>query len=53
MPTHVTPFIEVFSDFDGTISLEDTGCILIDSGFGTENRQAMDMQILRHELSFL
>ncbi|KAG0082155.1 hypothetical protein BGZ93_002070 [Podila epicladia] len=53
MPAHVAPSIEVFSDFDGTISMEDTGCIIIDTGFGTENRQAMDLQILHHELTFL
>ncbi|KAG0373122.1 hypothetical protein BGX24_012114 [Mortierella sp. AD032] len=47
------PRIEVFSDFDGTISLVDTGCILIDSGMGYENRKKMDGQILRHEMSFL
>ncbi|KAF9287359.1 hypothetical protein BGZ74_001089 [Mortierella antarctica] len=53
MPAHVAPSIEVFSDFDGTISMEDTGCIIIDTGFGTENRKAMDLQILHHELTFL
>jgi len=47
------PRIEVFSDFDGTISLEDTGCILIDTGVGTEKRKAMDVLILNHELTFL
>ncbi|KAG0294378.1 hypothetical protein BGZ96_001290 [Linnemannia gamsii] len=47
------PRIEVFSDFDGTISMADTGCILIDSGLGTENRKKMDAKILRHEMSFL
>ncbi|KAG0207358.1 hypothetical protein BGX28_001366 [Mortierella sp. GBA30] len=45
--------IEVFSDFDGTISLEDTGCILIDSGIGYATRKAMDAQIMNHELTFL
>ncbi|KAH7045768.1 HAD-like domain-containing protein [Linnemannia elongata] len=47
------PRIEVFSDFDGTISMADTGCILIDSGMGYENRKKMDGMILRHEMSFL
>ncbi|KAF9911079.1 hypothetical protein BX616_010678 [Lobosporangium transversale] len=47
------PRIEVFSDFDGTISMEDTGCILIDSGIGEETRKAMDVQVLNHELTFL
>ncbi|KAI1316761.1 hypothetical protein EDD11_009499 [Mortierella claussenii] len=47
------PRIEVFSDFDGTISIEDTGCILIDSGIGEETRKAMDVQVLNHELTFL
>lgn len=47
------PRIEVFSDFDGTISMADTGCILIDSGMGYENRRKMDGMILRHEMSFL
>ncbi|KAG0083032.1 hypothetical protein BGZ93_002069 [Podila epicladia] len=40
MPTHITPFIEVCSDFDVTIPLEDIGCILIDAGFGADNRDA-------------
>ena len=47
------PRIEVFSDFDGTISIEDTGCILIDSGIGEEKRKEMDVLILNHELTFL
>ncbi|KAF9962900.1 hypothetical protein BGZ65_007294 [Modicella reniformis] len=47
------PRIEVFSDFDGTISLEDTGCILIDTGIGKAKREAMDVQIMAHELTFL
>lgn len=46
MPTHVAPFIEVFSDFDGTIALKDTGCILIDAGFGADNRKAVDDKII-------
>ncbi|KAG0335619.1 hypothetical protein BG004_008382 [Podila humilis] len=53
MSAHVTPIIEVFSDFDGTISIEDTGCILIDSGFGYDARKAIDHKILNHEMSFL
>ncbi|KAF8926280.1 HAD-like domain-containing protein [Dissophora ornata] len=47
------PRIEVFSDFDGTISMEDTGCILIDSGIGEAKRKEMDVLILNHELTFL
>ncbi|KAF9204994.1 hypothetical protein BGZ49_004601 [Haplosporangium sp. Z 27] len=47
------PHIEVFSDFDGTISMEDTGCILIDTGIGEKTRKDMDRQIMNHELTFL
>ncbi|KAF9924547.1 hypothetical protein FBU30_005519 [Linnemannia zychae] len=47
------PRIEVFSDFDGTICLADTGCILIDIGIGYETRKKMDAKILRHEMTFL
>ncbi|KAF9193026.1 hypothetical protein BGZ51_004259 [Haplosporangium sp. Z 767] len=47
------PRIEVFSDFDGTISLEDTGCVLIDTGMGTLKRKEMDKKILNHEMTFL
>ncbi|KAF9431513.1 hypothetical protein BGZ76_000207 [Entomortierella beljakovae] len=47
------PQIEVFSDFDGTISLRDTGCVLIDTGIGEAVRKEMDQKILRHELTFL
>ncbi|KAG0024915.1 hypothetical protein BGZ82_010330 [Podila clonocystis] len=53
MTTHITSFIEVFSDFDGTISLEDTGCILIDAGFGADNRRALDAKILSQEMTLL
>ena len=49
----MSPSIQVFSDFDGTICLEDTGCILIDSGMGTEKREEMDVKILNHEMTFL
>ncbi|KAF9111813.1 hypothetical protein BGX27_004391 [Mortierella sp. AM989] len=47
------PHIEVFSDFDGTISMEDTGCVLIDTGIGGDVRRKMDQEILNHELTFL
>ncbi|KAF9352121.1 hypothetical protein BGX26_010011 [Mortierella sp. AD094] len=47
------PHIEVFSDFDGTISMEDTGCVLIDTGIGIDKRKEMDKQIMDHELTFL
>lgn len=49
----MSPRIQVFSDFDGTISLEDTGCVLIDSGMGTANRKEMYKKILNHEMTFL
>ncbi|KAF9969131.1 hypothetical protein BGZ73_008646 [Actinomortierella ambigua] len=47
------PSVQVFSDFDGTICLKDTGCILIDSGMGYENRKALDAKVLSHEMTFL
>ncbi|KAG0221587.1 HAD-like domain-containing protein [Mortierella sp. GBAus27b] len=47
------PRIEVFSDFDGTISMEDTGCVLIDTGVGEAKRKEMDVKILNHEMTFL
>ncbi|KAG0041822.1 hypothetical protein BGZ83_001270 [Gryganskiella cystojenkinii] len=49
----MSPSIHVFSDFDGTICLEDTGCILIDAGIGAEKRIEMDVKILNHEMTFL
>ncbi|KAF9168199.1 hypothetical protein DFQ26_000766 [Actinomortierella ambigua] len=45
--------VQVFSDFDGTICLKDTGCILIDSGMGYENRKILDAKVLAHEMTFL
>ncbi|KFH67065.1 hypothetical protein MVEG_07588 [Podila verticillata NRRL 6337] len=53
MPSHVAPFIEAFSDFAGTIALKDTGCILIDAGFGADNRKAVEDKIIIQELMFL
>ncbi|KAF9168198.1 hypothetical protein DFQ26_000765 [Actinomortierella ambigua] len=47
------PAVEVYSDFDGTISLKDTGNILIDACLGYENRKALDDKILRNEITFL
>ncbi|KAG0240006.1 hypothetical protein BGW41_007267 [Actinomortierella wolfii] len=47
------PAVQVFSDFDGTICLKDTGCILIDSGMGYANRKALDAKVLSHEMTFL
>ncbi|KAG0030294.1 hypothetical protein BGZ81_002831 [Podila clonocystis] len=37
-----TSWSHVFSDFDDTISPKDTSCILIDAGFGADNRKALD-----------
>ncbi|TPX36360.1 hypothetical protein SmJEL517_g01521 [Synchytrium microbalum] len=36
----------VFSDFDGTISLQDTGTILIDHCMGKENRRKLDFCVI-------
>ncbi|KAJ5618931.1 Pdp3-interacting factor 1 [Penicillium lagena] len=45
--------IVIFSDFDGTISMQDTGHILFDTyGCGTEARNKLDEQIKSGERSF-
>ncbi|BFZ58111.1 hypothetical protein PYCC9005_005170 [Savitreella phatthalungensis] len=45
--------ILIFSDFDGTIALQDTGHLLFDKhGCGPERRQALDDQIHSGERSF-
>ncbi|CAL5871733.1 uncharacterized protein PFLUO_LOCUS5986 [Penicillium psychrofluorescens] len=45
--------INIFSDFDGTISMQDTGHILFDTyGCGTEARNKLDEQIKSGERSF-
>ncbi|KAJ2997415.1 hypothetical protein HDV02_005544 [Globomyces sp. JEL0801] len=42
----------IFSDFDGTITTQDTGVILIDLGMGYEGRKALDAQVLNGTLQF-
>ncbi|KAK9357821.1 HAD-like domain-containing protein [Lipomyces starkeyi] len=45
--------VAIFSDFDGTIFMQDTGHILFDRhGCGTEHRQRLDEQIHTGERSF-
>ncbi|RKP09567.1 phosphoric monoester hydrolase [Thamnocephalis sphaerospora] len=44
--------IHVFSDFDGTITLADTGVILIDHCVGRERRRQMDLDVLNGKTSF-
>ncbi|KNC97684.1 2,3-diketo-5-methylthio-1-phosphopentane phosphatase [Spizellomyces punctatus DAOM BR117] len=51
LPQH-PPKVLVFSDFDGTITTQDTGTLLIDHCMGYENRRALDVQILDGTLSF-
>ncbi|KAJ3018724.1 UNVERIFIED_CONTAM: hypothetical protein HDU68_011006 [Siphonaria sp. JEL0065] len=42
----------VFCDFDGTITTQDTGNVIIDACIGTEERQRLDDQILDGTKSF-
>ncbi|KAI8827070.1 HAD-like domain-containing protein [Fimicolochytrium jonesii] len=42
----------VFSDFDGTICVRDTGTVIIDTGMGYDARRALDLQILNGTISF-
>ncbi|GAB5593642.1 hypothetical protein Unana1_08542 [Umbelopsis nana] len=46
--------IQVYSDFDGTISLQDTGCLLIDDDrcLGFARRRELDHLIMNKEVSF-
>ncbi|KAI8977059.1 HAD-like domain-containing protein [Mycotypha africana] len=46
--------IEVFTDFDGTLSMEDTGVLLIDDPrcMGTEKRKHLEEKILNHEIAY-
>ncbi|KAJ2955353.1 hypothetical protein NQZ79_g8630 [Umbelopsis isabellina] len=46
--------IQVYSDFDGTISLQDTGCLLIDDlrCLGFDRRRELDHLILNKQVSF-
>ncbi|KAI8906866.1 HAD-like domain-containing protein [Gorgonomyces haynaldii] len=44
--------IVIFSDFDGTIALKDTGTIIIDACMGYDRRKALDMDILHGRRSF-
>lgn len=44
--------VVVFCDFDGSILLEDSGTVLIDSSLGKENRLKLDQQIMNSEITF-
>jgi 2,3-diketo-5-methylthio-1-phosphopentane phosphatase len=44
--------LKIFSDFDGTISLIDTGDLIVDSCIGQEARRAIDDQIVSGQISF-
>jgi 2-hydroxy-3-keto-5-methylthiopentenyl-1-phosphate phosphatase len=44
--------IQIFSDFDGTITLADTGVIILDHCAGQERRRQMDLDVLNGKLSF-
>ncbi|CAO3694814.1 unnamed protein product [Umbelopsis ramanniana] len=46
--------IQVYSDFDGTISLQDTGCLLIDHPrcLGFKRRRELDHLIMNKDVSF-
>ncbi|TPX55358.1 hypothetical protein PhCBS80983_g05380 [Powellomyces hirtus] len=50
--TQQPPKILVFSDFDGTISTQDTGTVIIDHCMGYDARRALDRQILDGTASF-
>ncbi|RKP23494.1 hypothetical protein SYNPS1DRAFT_24446 [Syncephalis pseudoplumigaleata] len=44
--------IHVFSDFDGTLSLGDTGTILIDHCVGVELRRQLDLEVFEGKRTF-
>ncbi|KAJ1562796.1 hypothetical protein HK096_002909 [Nowakowskiella sp. JEL0078] len=44
--------VSVFCDFDGTITVQDTGTVLIDSSLGYENRRSLDLEILHGVKTF-
>ncbi|KAI9480647.1 MAG: HAD-like domain-containing protein [Benjaminiella poitrasii] len=46
--------IQVFTDFDGTLSLEDTGVLIIDDPrcMGTEKRKMLERKIMDHEIAY-
>ncbi|KAI9139003.1 HAD-like domain-containing protein [Paraphysoderma sedebokerense] len=44
--------IYIFSDFDGTISTQDTGVVLIDKCMGSVRRKELDKQIFDGVISF-
>jgi 2-hydroxy-3-keto-5-methylthiopentenyl-1-phosphate phosphatase len=43
--------ILVFSDFDGTITLQDTGSVLIDEFFSQDKRKAIDEKVFNKEVT--
>ncbi|KXN66695.1 phosphoric monoester hydrolase [Conidiobolus coronatus NRRL 28638] len=43
--------ILIFSDFDGTITLQDTGSVLIDEFFSQAKRKAVDEQVFNKEIT--
>jgi 2,3-diketo-5-methylthio-1-phosphopentane phosphatase len=47
-----TSKLAVFCDFDGTILLQDSGTVLIDSSLGRQNRLDLDKKVLNGEISF-
>ncbi|ORX67129.1 hypothetical protein DL89DRAFT_269555 [Linderina pennispora] len=47
-----SPKFIVMSDFDGTISLDDTGNILTDASMGKERREAIDNEYMEGKISF-
>ncbi|SAL99144.1 hypothetical protein [Absidia glauca] len=46
--------VQVFTDFDGTLSLDDTGLLLIDDrrSMGPERRRVIEHQILNNEITY-
>ena len=44
--------IAVFSDFDGTITTQDTGTVIIDACMGYEERRKLDLEILHGTKTF-
>ncbi|KAI9029824.1 HAD-like domain-containing protein [Phycomyces nitens] len=46
--------VQVFTDFDGTLSLDDTGILLIDDelSLGPERRRVLEHKIMDHELGY-
>ncbi|KAJ3146867.1 hypothetical protein HDU86_008363 [Geranomyces michiganensis] len=51
-PAAPPPNILVFSDFDGTIAIHDTGTVIIDACMGQPARRALDLEILAGTISF-